>query len=95
MQPCPLCGDQFQVTNARKKFCDYYDEAEDWCRTAQDDLEEAADIAAALREEAECAHCGEPAGWTGKGRPRRFCSPICKQRDYRARKAAERAQDAA
>ncbi|WP_457031137.1 hypothetical protein [Kitasatospora sp. P5_F3] len=87
LKPCPLCGEHFEATSTRKKYCDYYDEAERDCQTAQDDLEEAAELAGLARTEAECAHCSGPAGWTGRGRPRRFCSPRCKQADYRVRRA--------
>lgn len=86
LAPCPLCGEGFVVTNSRKKYCDYFDEAETDCQTAQDDLEEGAWLAAEERKTAECAHCGEPAGWSGRGRPKRFCTPRCKQADYRKRR---------
>ncbi|MFF6808613.1 hypothetical protein ACFZAG_01770 [Streptomyces sp. NPDC012403] len=85
---CPLCGEQYEVKRG-KKFCDYYDEAEITCKTAQDDLEEAAWIAAEERKEATCAHCGKPAGWGGRGRPRKFCSNRCKTAYGRANKSAE------
>ncbi|MEV6420557.1 hypothetical protein [Streptomyces sp. NPDC051662] len=88
LKPCPLCGDSFLATYPLKKFCDYESEAERDCQDAQDDLEEAELIAAVEREEAVCAHCGEPAGWSGRGRPRRFCSNRCKTADYRKRKIA-------
>ncbi|WHM36236.1 hypothetical protein [Streptomyces sp. BPTC-684] len=91
LKPCPLCGEHFLITSKRKKYCDYYDEAERDCQTMQDDLEEAAWIAAEERKTAECAHCGEPAGWTGRGRPKRFCSRRCRQADYRKRKAQQAA----
>ncbi len=84
---CPLCGEMFVVTSSRKKFCDYYDEAEQDCQAAQDDLYEAAEIAPIVRMEADCARCSRPVNWSGRGRPKRFCSPRCKQADYRARKA--------
>ncbi|NEA19188.1 hypothetical protein [Streptomyces halstedii] len=86
-KPCPLCGEPFHVTSKRKKFCDYHDEAEDDCRAAQDDLDDAAWLAAEERRTALCVHCGQPAGWSGRGRPRRFCSNHCKQADYRKRRA--------
>ncbi|RSS82460.1 hypothetical protein [Streptomyces sp. WAC06614] len=89
MKPCPLCGDHFEVTHALKRFCDYEDEAEDFCRDAQDDLEEAKDIAQWQRENAACAHCGKPARWSGRGRPRRFCSDRCKTAQHRKAKAAQ------
>ena len=88
LKPCPLCGEHFEVTSTRKKYCDYDDEAEDECRAAQDELEDAEWAAQWQRENATCAVCGEPAGWTGRGRPRRFCSNRCKQADYRRRRAA-------
>jgi endogenous inhibitor of DNA gyrase (YacG/DUF329 family) len=88
LKRCPLCGEGFEVTHPRKKYCDYNDEAEEDCRTAQDDLDEAAELAAMERAEAECAHCGNPAGWTGRGRPRRYCSNRCKTAAYRNRKRA-------
>ncbi|MGW2230175.1 hypothetical protein [Streptomyces formicae] len=88
LKECPLCGDRFEVTHPRKKYCDYQDEAERHCQDAQDDLEEAEWIADAERREAICAHCGEPAGWSGRGRPRRFCSNRCKTADYRRHKTA-------
>lgn len=84
-KPCPLCGEPFEAIHPLKKFCDYEDEAERHCQDAQDDLEEAEAIAAVEREEAVCAHCGEPAEWSGRGRPRRFCSNRCKTADYRKR----------
>lgn len=86
-KPCPLCGEPIQVTSKRKKFCDYYDEAEDDCRAAQDDLNDAEWLAAEERRTAQCTHCGKPTGWSGRGRPRRFCSNRCKQADYRTRRA--------
>ncbi|MGK5533483.1 hypothetical protein [Streptomyces sp. URMC 129] len=89
---CPLCGELFEVTRPGKKFCDYWDEAEADCKAAQDDLEEAAEEAAQARQNAVCENCGEPAGWSGRGRPRRYCSNRCKTAAYRHRKAAEAAQ---
>ncbi|MEU7163179.1 hypothetical protein AB0A70_00775 [Streptomyces morookaense] len=85
---CPLCGETFEATHPLKKYCDYSDEAERDCQDAQDDLEEAQWIAEYDRKNATCAHCGEPAGWSGHGRPRRFCSNRCKTADYRKRRAA-------
>lgn len=32
-----------------------------------------------------CGHCGQGLAPSGSGRPRRFCSPACKQAAYRAR----------
>ena len=32
-----------------------------------------------------CEHCGAALGQASKGRPRRFCSPACKQAAYRSR----------
>ncbi|MFE1872612.1 hypothetical protein ACFW9N_17150 [Streptomyces sp. NPDC059496] len=86
MKNCPLCGELFEVWHPRKRFCDYKDEAGYDCVNAQEDLLEVAEFALEDRRAARCAHCGESAGWTGKGRPRRFCSPRCKQADYRKRK---------
>ncbi|MEV0117582.1 hypothetical protein AB0H77_30815 [Streptomyces sp. NPDC050844] len=91
MKPCPLCGELFEVWHPRKRFCDYYDEAGYDCINAQEDLKEAAEDALEARKSAQCAQCAEPAGWTGRGRPRRFCSQRCKQADYRKRRAQQAA----
>lgn len=89
MKPCPLCGELFEPLRPRQKYCDYAEEAGTDCMTAQDDLEEAAWLAAEDRKDARCAYCGEPAGWSGRGRPRRFCSSRCKQADYRQRRTQQ------
>lgn len=86
LKPCELCGEAFQPKNARQRWCDYAEEAERDCQSIQDDLEEAAEYAAEERREVLCEHCGESAGWTGQGRPRKFCSNRCKTAEYRARK---------
>lgn len=88
LKRCPLCGELFEVTRRGKKFCDYWDEAEDDCKTAQDDLQEDSEEAAQARRDATCENCGEPAGWSGRGRPRRYCSDRCKTAAYRRRQAA-------
>lgn len=83
---CVLCGEEFFPRHKRQHYCDYFDDAERACKLMQDDLEEAADFAAEDRANALCEHCGESAGWTGNGRPRKFCSDRCKTAEYRARK---------
>ena len=85
MKKCPLCGNLFEAWHPRKKYCDYNDEAGYDCINAQEDLKEAAEDARESRQRARCAHCGGPAGWTGRERPRHFCSNRCKQADYRNR----------
>jgi hypothetical protein len=34
-----------------------------------------------------CRHCGRPVGQPGRGRHRRYCRPLCRQRAYRRRRA--------
>jgi AcrR family transcriptional regulator len=36
-----------------------------------------------------CATCGRPIGGTVRGRPRDYCSPACRQRAYRERRAVD------
>lgn len=91
MKPCPLCGELFEASHPRKRYCDYYDEAGYDCINAQEDLREAVEDALEARRTARCANCGEAAGWGGRGRPRRFCSRRCKQADYRQRRAQQAA----
>ncbi len=91
MKPCALCGELFEPLHHRQKFCNYADEAGTECQAMQDDLEEAAWLTQEARKEARCAHCSKPAGWIGRGRPRRFCSRRCKQADYRKRVAQQAA----
>ena len=47
-------------------------------------------------ERPRCLVCGEPLQHKPTGRPRRFCSPACRQKDWReVRKWAKAAVDAA
>lgn len=44
-----------------------------------------------MGEPKACEHCGGPVTLTGRGRPRRYCSPSCRTAAWAARKdAAER-----
>lgn len=91
MKTCELCGELFEPLHHRQKYCNYDDEAGFDCINAQEDLREAAEDALEARRTARCAHCSEPAGWSGRGRPRRFCSRRCRQADYRKRKIQQAA----
>lgn len=86
---CELCGGVFEPIRARQKYCTY-DEAGHDCVNLQEDLLELAEEAHEARLSAQCVHCGESAGWTGKGRPRKYCSRRCKVADFRRRKADEK-----
>jgi len=48
-----------------------------------------------LQPVAGCAQCGKPVYGARRGVTRRYCSSACSQKAYRARKRAERPQDAA
>lgn len=89
MKPCPLCGELFEVWHPRKRYCDYNEEAGYDCINAQEDLVEASEFALEARRQASCAHCGESAGWTGRGRPKRFCTRRCRQANYRKRRTRQ------
>jgi endogenous inhibitor of DNA gyrase (YacG/DUF329 family) len=90
---CALCGGDFEPVRPRQKFCTYDmagfdDEAGFLCINLQEDLWELEEDAKAARESAVCAHCGKSAGWTGRGRPKKYCSGRCKVADFRAAKRA-------
>ena len=82
--PCELCGREFRPLRGRQSVCDYNDQAVTSCRSLQDELAQREREAQDERWDSTCAHCGEHAGWSGAGRPRRFCAPRCRTAFYRA-----------
>lgn len=99
MKPCRFCGASFIVTSLSQDSCSIAEdddgeaEASEACFEAREAYEDACDDEKVAvwkaRQNAACAgpDCAMPAGWTGNGRPRKFCSNRCKTRDQRARKA--------
>ncbi|MGC4951307.1 hypothetical protein ACLQ2N_34690 [Streptomyces sp. DT224] len=96
---CRFCGAVFMVTSLKQDACsdvedeDGETEASYECIEAREAYEDARDDALAAvakaRRNAVCAgpDCDKPAGWSGNGRPRKFCTNRCKTREMRARKA--------
>lgn len=85
-KPCELCGRPFTPMRGRQRVCDFTQQAGTSCRELQNELAVRRREAEDARWDALCAHCGENAGWSGAGRPRRFCSPRCRTAFYRAEK---------
>jgi hypothetical protein len=85
---CRLCGDTFRPLRGKQTYCDI-DQASKECRELQEQHKEnqaqQALDAEDARWEAVCARegCEDSTGWTGSGRPRRFCSDRCKTANYR------------
>jgi hypothetical protein len=93
LRVCELCGGTFEPVRPRQRYCTYDiagfdDEAGGECESKQAELLEIADYWKEARATAVCAHCGEPVGWAGRGRPRKYCSGRCKVAAFRAAVAA-------
>jgi len=82
---CVLCGAMFRPTRGNQTYCDFY-YADETCAALQNELAARKLELDDARWEKTCEHCGEHAGWNGRGRPRRFCSNRCKTAFYRAAK---------
>lgn len=89
---CRLCGATFRPLRGKQTYCDWTNDADASCAELQNELARTALDKENQRWDSECARdgCEESTGWTGVGRPRRFCSDRCRVAHYRAEKRAGR-----
>lgn len=82
LRTCKLCQQPFQSAGPGRRTTCPYDDADDFCQQLQDDQEDAQATRLFALEEAVCQgpDCGEPIPYSGRGRPRRFCSVRCRNR---------------
>lgn len=85
LRTCKVCQQPFQPSGPGRQSVCPYEDADDYCRSLQDDREDADAIRQAALQEAQCEGpgCEEPVPYAGRGRPPRFHSPACKTRAYR------------
>lgn len=85
LRTCKLCGQPFQPVGPGRRTVCPYDDADEYCQELQDALEDDQAAAQAARLEAVCEgpDCGVPVPYSGRGRPRRYCSVRCRNRAYR------------
>lgn len=94
LRTCRACGQPFQPVNARQRLCRYGvdNERGDVCFDAQEAQEEHMDDTVNYWREvrdSECCQgptCTAPIPYSGKGRPKRFCSARCRVAANRAAK---------
>lgn len=80
LRDCKLCGQPFQpVGPGRRTVCPYND-ADDFCQGLQDDRDDRQAALTASRASAECQAptCTAPVPYSGRGRPRLYCSRSCR-----------------
>jgi hypothetical protein len=86
LRTCKLCAQPFQPTGPGQPTVCPYDDADDYCQNLQDAQEDdqAARVAARELQECQGPGCALPVPYTGRGRPPRYCSRSCRDRDYRS-----------
>lgn len=82
LRTCKLCAQPFQPTGPGQPTVCPYDDADDFCQGLQDDQEDLQASRVAALEERTCQGpgCALPVPYTGRGRPRLFCSRRCGHR---------------
>jgi len=87
LRTCRLCGQPFTPTSRGRQSVCPYDDADDYCQGLQDDEEDLQAMRRAALEERVCEgpDCDQPIPYSGRGRPRRFCSRRCENRLRRQR----------
>lgn len=85
LRTCKLCRQPFMPAGPGQPSVCPYEDADDFCQGLQNDAEDAEATRQALRQAATCQgpSCDQPLPYAGRGRPPRFCGPVCRTRTYR------------